>query len=56
LPLQTAALLGFGSVAGAALIITPEVGAYLVAAGLGHAAWDVHHYRTNQLWRWRSRS
>jgi hypothetical protein len=30
-------------------LITPEVGAYVVAAGLlGHAAWDVHH-RTNRV-------
>jgi hypothetical protein len=50
LPLQAAALLGFGAAAGAALTITPEPGAYLVAAGLlGHAAWDVHHHRTNRV-------
>jgi hypothetical protein len=50
LPLQTVALVGFGAAAGAALMITPELGAYLVAAGLlGHAAWDVHHYRTNRV-------
>jgi hypothetical protein len=50
LPLQTAALLGFGAAAGAALMITPELGAYLVAAGLlGHAAWDVYHHRTNRV-------
>jgi hypothetical protein len=50
LPLQTLALLGFGAAAGAALLITPEVGAYVVAAGLlGHAAWDVHHHRTNRV-------
>ena len=50
LPLQTAALLGFGAAAGAALLITPELGAYLVAAGLlGHAAWDLHHHRTNRV-------
>jgi hypothetical protein len=50
LPLQTVALLGFGAATGAALTITPELGAYLVAAGLlGHAAWDVHHYRTNRV-------
>jgi hypothetical protein len=50
LPLQTVALVGFGAAAGAALMITPELGAYLVAAGLlGHAAWDVHHHRTNRV-------
>lgn len=50
LPLQTAALLGFGVAAGAALVITPELGAYLVAAGLlGHAAWDAYHHRVNRV-------
>jgi hypothetical protein len=50
LPLQTLGLLGFGVAAGAALVITPELGAYLVAAGLlGHAAWDLHHHRTNRV-------
>jgi hypothetical protein len=48
LPLQTAGLVGFG--AAAALTITSELGAYLVAAGLlGHAAWDVYHHRTNRV-------
>jgi hypothetical protein len=50
LGLQTAALLGFGATAGAALLTTPALGAYLVAAGLlGHAAWDVHHHRVNRV-------
>ena len=50
LPLQTLGLVGFGAAAGAALVITPELGASLVAAGLlGHAAWDVHHHRTNRV-------
>jgi hypothetical protein len=50
LPLQTVGLLGFGAAAAAALTITPDLGAYLVAAGLlGHAAWDVYHYRTNRV-------
>jgi hypothetical protein len=50
LPLQAVALLGFGAAAAAALPITPELGAYLVAAGLlGHAAWDFHHHRTNRV-------
>jgi hypothetical protein len=50
LPLQTVALVGSGAAAGAAPMITPELGAYLVAAGLlGHAAWDVHHHRTNRV-------
>jgi hypothetical protein len=50
LPLQTLALLGFGAAAGAALVVNPELGAYLVAAGLlGHAAWDAYHHRTNRV-------
>ena len=50
LPLQTVALLGFGAAAAAALMITPELGAYLVAAGLlGHAAWDAYHHRVNRV-------
>lgn len=50
LPLQTVALLGFGAPAAAALMMTPELGAYLVAAGLlGHAAWDVYHHRVNRV-------
>jgi hypothetical protein len=50
LPLQTVALAGFGAAAAAALLVNPELGAYLVAAGLlGHAAWDFYHHRTNQV-------
>ena len=50
LPLQTVALLGFGTAAGAALMISPELGAYLVAGGLlGHAAWDAYHHRVNRV-------
>ena len=50
LPLQTMALLGFGAAAGAALMVNPDLGAYLVAAGLlGHAAWDAYHHRTNRV-------
>jgi hypothetical protein len=50
LPLQTVALLGFGAAAGAALVVNPELGAYLVAAGLlGHAAWDAYHHRVNRV-------
>lgn len=50
LPLQTLALAGFGAAAAAALLVNPELGAYLVAAGLlGHAAWDIYHYRINRV-------
>jgi len=50
LPLQTLALLGFGAAASVALMVNPDLGAYLVAAGLlGHAAWDAYHHRTNRV-------
>jgi hypothetical protein len=50
LPLQALALLGFGTAAALALFINPVLGAYLVALGLlGHAAWDVYHYRANKV-------
>ena len=50
LPLQTLALASFGGVLGAALLVDPEFGAYLVAAGLlGHAAWDLYHHRVNRV-------
>jgi hypothetical protein len=50
LPLQTLALLGFGAAAGTALVVAPQLGAYLVAAGLlGHAAWDAYHHRVNRV-------
>jgi hypothetical protein len=50
LPLQTLALAGFGAAAAAALLVNPELGAYLVAAGLlGHTAWDIYHYRINRV-------
>jgi hypothetical protein len=50
LPLQTLGLVGFGAAAGAALVIPPALGAYLVAAGLlVHAAWDIYHHRTYRV-------
>lgn len=50
LPLQSVALLAFGAAAAAALYVNPDLGGYLVAAGLlAHAAWDVHHHRTNRV-------
>jgi hypothetical protein len=50
LPLQTLAMAGFGGVAVLALAVHPDLGAYLVAAGLlGHAAWDVYHHRTGRV-------
>jgi hypothetical protein len=45
---QTAALLGYGGVGVAALVLAPGVG--LVLAGVvlvGHSGWDVVHWRRN---------
>jgi hypothetical protein len=50
LPLQALAMAGFGGAAAVALGAHPDLGAYVVAAGLlGHAAWDVHHHRTGRV-------
>jgi hypothetical protein len=49
-PLQAAAMVGFGAVAVAAVLVSPTAGAYLVAAGLlGHAAWDAYHHRIGKV-------
>jgi hypothetical protein len=47
---QTAALIGYGGLAVAALFFAPRVG--LVLAGVllaSHAGWDLIHYRRNQV-------
>jgi hypothetical protein len=50
LPLQAVAMAGFGGAAALALVVSPDLGAYLVAAGLlGHAAWDGYHHRTGRV-------
>jgi hypothetical protein len=42
-------MVGFGITAAITLIVSEQIGAYLVAAGLlGHAAWDVYHHRVNK--------
>lgn len=47
---QTAALLGYGGVAVAALYLAPRLGLVLAGAALaGHAVWDLIHYRRNQV-------
>jgi hypothetical protein len=52
LPYQAVAMAVFGAAAAAALTVGGDVGAYLVAAGLlGHAAWDVYHYRVDRVVR-----
>lgn len=43
---QLAGAAAFGLVAGVALLVDPEVGRYVVAAGwLAHAGWDLVHFR-----------
>lgn len=45
---QLAGVVGFGAVAAVALLVDPDVGRYLVAAGwLAHAGWDLAHFRAN---------
>jgi hypothetical protein len=47
---QTAAVLGFGAVAIAAVAVDPAAARYVLAAGwLAHAAWDVVHHRTGRV-------
>ena len=50
LPLQAIGMAVFGAAAAVTLLVGGDFGAYLVAAGLlGHAAWDVHHHRTERV-------
>jgi hypothetical protein len=50
LPLQAIAMVGCGTAAAIALIVTGDVGAYVVAVGLlGHTAWDVYHHWVNKV-------
>jgi len=50
LPRQALAMVAFGAAAAITLLVSGDAGAYLVAAGLlGHAAWDVYHYRVNRV-------
>jgi hypothetical protein len=47
---QTAALIGYGGGAVAALFLAPRVGLALAGVALaGHTVWDVIHYRRNQV-------
>lgn len=48
LVLQLAGLVVFGGLALAAVLVTPDVAKYLLAAGwLGHGIWDLHHHRAD---------
>lgn len=50
LPLQAAAMLAFGAVAGVAIYVNEIVGAFMVAGGLlAHAAWDAYHHQANKV-------
>lgn len=50
LALESAGLVAFGGLTAIALAVDPGVGKYLLAAGwLGHAAWDVFHYRADRV-------
>ncbi|MGY1641256.1 hypothetical protein ACI782_09005 [Geodermatophilus sp. SYSU D00703] len=47
---QTAAVLGFGAVAIAAVVAEPAAARHVLAAGwLAHAAWDVVHHRIGRV-------
>ncbi|SDM38505.1 hypothetical protein [Allokutzneria albata] len=47
---QLLGLLGFGVLAAVALVVEPEIGRYVVAAGwLGHAVWDALHHRAGRV-------
>ena len=47
---QTAAVLGFGAVAMAAVAVDPATARYVLAAGwLAHATWDVAHHRIGRV-------
>jgi hypothetical protein len=47
---QTAAVLGFGAVALAAVAVDPAAARYVLATGwLLHAAWDVAHHRADRV-------
>jgi hypothetical protein len=47
---QTAAVLGFGAVAIAAVAVDPAAARYVLAAGwFAHAAWDVVHHRAGRV-------
>ncbi|MGY1748680.1 hypothetical protein [Modestobacter sp. SYSU DS0511] len=47
---QTAAVLGFGAAALAAVAVDPAAARYVLAAGwLAHAAWDVAHHRLGRV-------
>jgi hypothetical protein len=47
---QTAAVLGFGALAIATVVVDPGAARYVLAAGwLAHATWDVAHHRLGRV-------
>ena len=47
---QTGAVLAFGAVAMAAVVVAPDAARIVLAAGwLAHAAWDVVHHRADRV-------
>jgi hypothetical protein len=47
---QALGMLGFGALALAGLVVDPDLGRYLVAAGwFGHGIWDFVHWRANKV-------
>ena len=49
-PLQAAAMVVLGAIAFVALQLNPTAGGLLVAAALlGHAGWDIHHFRADRV-------
>jgi hypothetical protein len=52
LPMHATAMAVVATAAAVAVTVAGDVGDYLVAAGLlGHAAWDVYHYRVDRVVR-----
>jgi hypothetical protein len=50
MPLQTAGMIAWAAIGLTVLFVSPNIGGYLVAAGLiGHAVWDIVHYWTNRV-------
>jgi hypothetical protein len=50
LQVQVAGMLGFGVLALVGLVVDPDLGRYLVAAGLfGHGVWDFVHLRLDRV-------
>lgn len=50
MPLQTSGMFAFGALGLAVMFVDPDLGGYLVAAGLiEHGVWDIVHYWANKV-------